>query len=635
MQNLSITIQTGDPLDVRDFTVEEHINHLFVVSVVALSTNQNIDLEAAIGMPATFTLREGEGRTWSGICSEIRQVSIEEGGAARYRVVIAPRLWLLTHRKNHRIFQFQTELAIALQILKEWDIVPQLRIGETYKPRKFKVQYDETDFDFVNRMFEEAGISYFFADGGTMVVTDAPQAGPVRERPLQFNAEPMSGDTNYATSVQAVRRVAPGKATLQDHDYRKPATYKMAQSAAAGVPAEQAIEAFDFQEGQFLFASPESGEKASDDRGTTRSDEAAGAALAKKRLAAKRFGAKEVTFEARAIDLTVGSVVGISGHARADFESERLLVLGLTTSGHADGGWSTSCEATLASEPFHPPMRTPRPAALGVESATVVGPPGEEIHCDEFGRVRVHFHWDRESQMDDKSSCWMHVNQPWGGAGFGGSMLPRVGQEVLVQFLGGDPDRPVVTGRVYTNLQPTPYTLPDNKTQSGFRTNSTGGGGGFNELMMEDKLGQELLRMRAEKDMLSRINNDKTTSIGRHRRSTIDGNDKEAVQGNQGNSVFGQMKSFVGADKIGDVVGSIVSWAGGQRVLDTVNKFMSKAASHEVTSDTGTTLVVGQSVIHMTPDAIIIQTPKLLLNPGVEVLQEAMLTGQTPSPTEA
>src|SRR6185369_3912641 len=153
-----------------------------------------------------------------------------------------------------------------------------------------------------------------------------------------------------------------------------------------------------------------------------------------------------------------------------------------------------------AGAPYHPAMKTPKPKTEGVESATVVGPAGQEIHCDEFGRIRVQFHWDREGQFDDNSSIWIHVNQPWGGAGYGASNLPRIGQEVLVDFLGGDPDRPVVVGRVYTALQPTPYTLPANKTQSGRKSNSTGGGGGFNEIRFEDAVGSELFSTQAERD---------------------------------------------------------------------------------------------------------------------------------------
>jgi type VI secretion system secreted protein VgrG len=150
----------------------------------------------------------------------------------------------------------------------------------------------------------------------------------------------------------------------------------------------------------------------------------------------------------------------------------------------------------------YPELRTPKPKVSGVESATVVGPAGEEIHTDEFGRVRVHFHWDRESQMDDNSSCWIHVSQPWGGTGFGGSNLPRVGQEVIVDFLGGDPDRPVVVGRVYTNLQKTPYKLPDNKTQSGWKSNSSPARAATTSSCSRTRrAGKELVRMQAEKDL--------------------------------------------------------------------------------------------------------------------------------------
>src|SRR6185503_1113157 len=149
------------------------------------------------------------------------------------------------------------------------------------------------------------------------------------------------------------------------------------------------------------------------------------------------------------------------------------------------------CRAVSADVPYRPELCTPKPVVHGVESATVVGPAGEEIYTDEVGRVRVHCHWDRESGMDEKSSCWVHVSQPWGGAGFGGTNLPRIGQEVIVDFLGGDPDRPIITGRVYTNLQKTPYKLPENKTQSGWKSSSSPSTGGYNELRFEDKKGQE------------------------------------------------------------------------------------------------------------------------------------------------
>src|SRR5690349_16515892 len=161
-----------------------------------------------------------------------------------------------------------------------------------------------------------------------------------------------------------------------------------------------------------------------------------------------------------------------------------------------------------ARRPRVPPrVVTPKPKISGVESATVVGPPGEEIHTDEFGRVRVHFHWDRESRMNDNSSCWLHVSHPWAGRGFGMINLPRIGQEVLVDFLGGDPDRPIIVGRVFTNLQKVPYALPANKTQSGWKSESSPGGGGFNEIRFEDAKGSEQVYIQAEKNLDKLVKN--------------------------------------------------------------------------------------------------------------------------------
>src|SRR6185436_5668286 len=157
----------------------------------------------------------------------------------------------------------------------------------------------------------------------------------------------------------------------------------------------------------------------------------------------------------------------------------------------------------------------------------------EEIHTDEFGRVRVHFHWDRESRMDDNSSCWIHVSQPWGGAGYGGMNLPRVGQEVLVEFLGGDPDRPIITGRVYTNLQKVPYGLPGNKTQGGWKSESSPGGGGFNELRFEDAKGKEHVYIQAEKDLKKFVKNDEDVTIGRNRTKLVKANDSLTIQQNR------------------------------------------------------------------------------------------------------
>ena len=258
----------------------------------------------------------------------------------------------------------------------------------------------------------------------------------------------------------------------------------------------------------------------------------------------------------------------------------------------------------------------------------MVGPAGEEIHTDEFGRVRVQFHWDREGQMDENSSCWIHVSQPWGGTGYGGINLPRIGQEVLVDFLGGDPDRPVIIGRVYTNLQKTPYKLPDNKTQSGWKSNSTGSTGGYNEMMFEDAPGKELLRMQAEKDMHKLVKNDSESNVVRDNKEEVGANETVKVGGNREVTV---MQNLTHTVREGDVLHTVEK---GNTRCTTKQTLASHADRHELSSDTMLVLQVGDSNIIMRKDGIVIDGPKVLINPGADVVDDAK-NGRPLPPTNA
>jgi type VI secretion system secreted protein VgrG len=266
------------------------------------------------------------------------------------------------------------------------------------------------------------------------------------------------------------------------------------------------------------------------------------------------------------------------------------------------------------------------PRIIGVETATVVGPSAEEIHTDEFGRVRVHFHWDRRSRRNEASSCWVPVSQSWGGAGFGGSQLPRIGQEVLVEFLGGDADRPIITGRVYTALHRTPYALPANKTQSGLKSSSTHGTGGYNEIMMEDAAGRELLRMQAELDFDFLVKRNWTTTVGHDRTDVTRNDNTERVTGNQTvtvnknrevtvlldekKTVIGKRDVVVLKDQMHAVKGNIEQAAITGSATHTSSK-MTVIASNEAI-----VLMVGPSFISITAGQITIQSPRVEINPG-------------------
>jgi type VI secretion system secreted protein VgrG len=579
-RNFEVQVGSGDKIEVRQFSVRERLSSLFQVNLIAVSENPNIEFDDVVGQPAKFSMAAGmHDRFWSGMCNHFEQVHVEPTGLSTYQFSIVPTLWLLTQRKNHRMFQQISEPDIVLKLLGEWGIAPVVRIDKgAYKKRKYRVQYAESDFTFMSRMLEDAGITFYFEQAGNetkLVLSDAPQADMHRDTTLAFMDDASLIKTvglEFVTSVRIGQRVRPGKYTMRDHDYRKAPAYKLISTAAKGLPVEERLERFQYTPGAFLFGSS-AGEAtpSADDKGKVRTDEKEAALLAQKRLDAKRGSARVATFDTNAHDLAPGVVMTMSGHPHAALGEEKsFLIVESSLSGTTHGEWSHHCEARGTDVPFRPELSTPRPKVSGVESATVVGPPGEEIHTDEFGRVRVHFHWDRESKMDDNSSCWIHVSQAWGGSGYGGTNLPRIGQEVLVDFLGGDPDRPVIVGRVYTNLQKTPYTLPQNKTQSGWKSNSTGGGGGYNEIMFEDSAGREFVRMQAEKDLNKLVKHDEQVTIGNdrtkqvkhddaltvgHDRSRQVGNDEFVQVGNDRTRMVGNNESVTVGNNRSAVVG--------------------------------------------------------------------------------
>jgi type VI secretion system secreted protein VgrG len=355
----------------------------------------------------------------------------------------------------------------------------------------------------------------------------------------------------YVTKVRSGQRVRPGRYTVRDVDFRQPTNYRLQAQANDGKDLETRLERYHYVPGGFLFESDKGEESPiADDKARVRADESEGQRLAQRRLEAKRATARTFQFETNAYRVEPGAVITINGHANGFVEGRRLLVVSRTLRAEAAKRWHQECEAVSADVPYRPALETSKPKVSGVETATVVGPAGEEIHTDEFGRIRVHFHWDRESRFDDNSSCWIPSSQPWSGTGFGGMNLPRVGQEVIVDFLGGDPDRPVIVGRLYTNTQKVPYKLPENKTQSGWKSMSSPGGGGFNELSFEDKKGSELLNMQAERDMHELVKHDQTHTVGNDRTKTIQHDETTSVGNDRTETVGNNETITVGKDRI-------------------------------------------------------------------------------------
>ncbi|MCK6441029.1 MAG: phage late control D family protein, partial [Planctomycetes bacterium] len=310
--NLELEVSSGDSLDVRQFAVQERISSLLQINLIALSQNSSIDFDAVVGQPARFALHAGTHvRSWTGICNNIELSRAAPDGMSTYKVSIVPTLWLLTQRRNYRIFQQISEPDIALKILDEWNIKPELQIDKgAYKKRKYRVQYGESDFTFINRVLEDAGISYYFEqreEETKLVLSDAPQNNPKRGAPLAFvddTSQVRKVDMEFVTAVRMSQRVRPGKVTLRDHDYRRPPSYKLMSSASDGKGIEEKLERYHYTPGAFLFGTDQ-GEATpfADDKGKARTDEKEGMALAQKRLDAKRGSARSCAFDTNAHDL--------------------------------------------------------------------------------------------------------------------------------------------------------------------------------------------------------------------------------------------------------------------------------------------------------------------------------------------
>lgn len=324
--NLDVTVASQDTLDVRHFAVQEGMSQIFTVTVTAMSPNANLDFDAIVGKEASFTLRSDTGaRVWQGLCSHFLQVAVEETGLSTYQLTLVPTLWLLTQRRNHRMFQQLSEIEIVQKLLQEWGIEPTLRLdASNYKKRKYKVQYGESDFELIARLLEDVGVSFHFQQDGEqtrLVLNEAPQNNDVRPAPLPFVGQPNpNGQSEHVTNVTLHQRVRPGKYTVRDHDYRLPPTYPLKGEAEDGSDVETRLERFHYNPGAFLFRS-EGGPATphADDKGKTRSDEKEASAMATRRLAAKRSQAKRATFESNAIDLTPGTVLRIENHPRSDW----------------------------------------------------------------------------------------------------------------------------------------------------------------------------------------------------------------------------------------------------------------------------------------------------------------------------
>ncbi|WP_239366658.1 type VI secretion system Vgr family protein [Snodgrassella communis] len=483
--------------------------------------SSNLPLKSMVGkdLSVDIALENGDKRYISGLVTAARVMG-HQGRSVVYELRLEPWLELATRTSDYKIFQNKSVVEIIDEVLGEYPFEMEKRLTETYPKRNFQVQYGETDYDFLQRLMQEFGIYYFFehsAGSHKLVLVDA--IGSHKPCPgaasVSFYQQGVKLDKEFIHTITAKESLRTGKWVLDDFDFQKPKaklTSTVAKPRETGHPDYEHYEwpgdYFDKSEGEFLTK--------------VRME-------AHKSLGSRVYGSGDIR------TLVTGCTFCLDNCPTIEANREYLIIetsfmiqeIGEHSSQGQHFTYNTSFELLPTSEVFRPQRTIKKPHTNGPQSAIVTGPAGEEIWTDKYGRVKVQFLWDRYGQWDENSSCWIRVTQPWAGKGFGGMQIPRIGQEVIVDFKNGDPDLPIITGRVYNADTMPAWGLPANKTQSGMFSHSIGGGpNNANALRFEDKPGQEELWLHAEKDQRIEVNNDESHWVGNDRTKTIDHDEK-------------------------------------------------------------------------------------------------------------
>ncbi|ESY17470.1 type VI secretion system tip protein TssI/VgrG [Mesorhizobium sp. LNJC394B00] len=542
----------------------DEISRCLAYTVGFVSTNADIDPLKMLGGAVSIEGEADPKRWFSGLIAEFRLTRIEDR-LAHYEAVVRPWLWFLGNTTDCRIFQDKTAVEIVEEIFSKYGGIAKFekRLQGSYPPREYCVQYDESDLDFVQRLLEHEGIMYFFehAEGEhTLILADAMsklKPAPGYETVLyQFEGQGSRRDVEYITDWIPGSAVRPGAYAHTDYDFEKPAADLMAKSAQPFGHKQAAGENY-----RHPGAHLEVG------RGDSL------AAIRREEIQAPHM---RIAAVGTVRGLFSGCTFKLDGFPRDDQNKEYLVVsaeyrlfdpgyrAGVDTDGE---NFKIVLGVAPTSVPYRPPRITARPIMRGPQTATVVGPSGEEIFTDKYARVKVQFHWDRLGKKDQKSSCFVRVSQTWAGSGWGFIQIPRIGQEVIVDFIEGDPDLPIITGRVYNASQMPPYGLPGSATQSGWKSNSSKGGGGYNELMFEDKAGSELVNFQAQKDHHLLIKHDRNKTVQHDQSDRIDHDAKHSVGHNLDEDVGNNKTVKVGVDQTTNIGSNDTETVGKNRSL--------------------------------------------------------------------
>ncbi|MGQ0540569.1 MAG: type VI secretion system tip protein TssI/VgrG [Blastocatellia bacterium] len=630
-----------DFLLISSFRAEEEISKLFTVEaeLVHEETQQNspptvIDIQNILGKNVCIEViqRDGTKRYFNGIVNRFSQGS-RNVRFTSYRMEIVPQLWLLTQIRQSKIFQEMTVPDILRQVLGAINF--KIEVQGQFEKRNFCVQYRETDFDFISRLMEEEGIFYYFEhtnQSHQMIIANTPSSH--RDCPTKSSIEFVSevNEEEYVTTINqwvTDYNLQTGKVAMWDHHFELPTNkFDAKHPSRFNVGGNQQLEIYDYPGGyarKFDGIDKGGGERPADlqkifpDKQKTvetvmrsldtRHKTASGTSDCSSITPGYRFELKNHPIRTSNGQYVITSVSHTCNQS-PDYHSESEVGNPYTN--------AFDCLAHGAgAPPFHPLQTTPKPVVQGSQTATVVGPSGEEIFTDKYGRIKVQFHWDRFGSNDQGSSCWVRVSQNWAGKKWGTMFIPRIGMEVIIDFFEGDPDQPIAVGCVYNAETMPPYTLPDEKTKSTIKTNSSPGGNGFNELRFEDKKGSEQIFIHAEKNQDIRVKNDCMEIVENNRSLIVKKDQMEKVGGDKHLQVSGSQN-----EKIGGSVGQNIGGSHDEKVsqkfaVDAGQEIHLKAGMTTVIeAGTSLTLKVGGNFININSGGVFVKGTMVMLNSG-------------------
>ena len=597
--NRALKIETSlgeDKLLLRAVSGQEAVSQLFRFQLDLLSEDDSLKLDDIVGMPVTVRLEIADGeRFWHGHISRFSQGTRDQR-FTNYRAEVVPWLWFLTRTADCRIFQNKTVPDIVQQIFKDLGFSDyKLNLVKSYRTREYCAQYRETDFNFVSRLMEEEGICYFFQhEHGKHTLIMADDTGAHQPCPNQPKARCEFVQGGWApddviSEWRIEQEFRPSAWAHTDFNFETPST-----SLMVNVQEKPKWEIYDYPG---VYPKLADGDK-----------------LAKLRLEEMSAFKQRSSGKSNCRNFTTGYTVEVADHYRSDVNQKWLLTAvyhqatmgGSYATGNVEEGmhYFNTFECIPLTTVFRPPRTTPKPHVQGCQTAIVTGPPGEEIFTDKYGRVKVQFFWDREGKKDENSSCWIRVSHPWAGKGWGAVSIPRIGQEVVVDFLEGDPDQPIIMGRVYHAENMPPYGLPAGGVVSGIKSNSTKGGGGYNEMSMNDTKGKEMVTIHAQYDMSTTVEHDDTQTVHNNRTITVDGTQSETVKGAVTETYKNKQTTDVTNER-SETVGGAVTENYKNTQTTTVNQAISitsETASIYVHAATSIQLHVGASKLWMASD---------------------------------